>query len=440
MKRSICCILPLIALAPSLAPAQVNDGDYVLCENDTNAGVMIHNVYRIERVSGAVTSIHTVPPSTTVLPNWITMARDNLRMMVSFSNITTLASPHGLTYLDRTGAVTSTVTTNWSAHNTRVRDNGQLLWNSIAIGGGPPVTNTVTATNDAAGALTTLVSGFPATATIVNGCEIEDSGLFAVAAQGTPPAGYNSICSLSGTVITTFSGYGLYNTVDYNDHDGNIYGTEFGLPGNAAAFGGTLWRTSPSGTITSVAGGLAYDRMNAIEVMQTGQLLVGSRHNLFEMDTAGNITRTLTYQVDRLHAVTGATVYGSNRLQLDTSGGTAPGAVIGVRVSVRHADAPGQTYVLAPSLYMRPTTLLPNGELLDLFPDSLTLVAMTGLFSSVFQNFVGTLDGSGNASASIRLPTNLQAGTQLRLFIAGVVLRPNGSVVAVTETEGVTLN
>jgi hypothetical protein len=297
----------------------------------------------------------------------------------------------------------------------------------------------VTATNDAAGALTTLVSGFPATATMVNGCEIEDSGLFAVAAQGNPPAGYNSICNLSGTVVTTFPGYGLYNTVDYNDHDGNIYGTEFGLPGNAAAFGGTLWRTNPNGTITSVNGGLAYDRMNTIEVMQTGLLLVGSRHNLFEMDTSGSIIRTLPFQVDRLHAATGATVYGNNRLQLDTSAGTSPGSIIGIRISVRHPEAPGSTYVLAPSLYMRPSSLLPNGELVDLFPDSLTLVAMTGLLNSVFVNFFSTLDANGNASAQIRVPASMQPGMNLRLFIAGVVLRPNGSTIAVTETEGVTL-
>jgi hypothetical protein len=127
MKRSICGFLPLIALIASLAPAQINDGDYVVTENDTNVGVMIHNVYSINRISGAVTTLHTVPPSTTVLPNWITMARDNLRLMVSFSNVSTLAAPHGLTYLDRTGAVSTTLTASssgtrsWAAEALRSR-------------------------------------------------------------------------------------------------------------------------------------------------------------------------------------------------------------------------------------------------------------------------------------------------------------------------------
>jgi hypothetical protein len=165
------------------------------------------------------------------------------------------------------------------------------------------------------------------------------------------------------------------------------------------------------------------------------------------MDTAGNILRTLPWQVDRLHAVTGATVYGSNRLQLDTSGGTAPGNTVNMKVAIRNPAFNGGTYILAPCLSMRPGVQLPGGDYVDLNTGDALFLAYF-IFGAgngtIFRNLTGALNGSGESPSGasgpqIVIPADLPPGTGVRLIVSGLALGSGGALAGI-EGEGFTLN
>jgi len=420
------CVLLLLATASAQPLPPVADKDYVICENITQ------NVYAMTP-TGVVITLYTAPTSTTITANWVAMARNNRDVLLTFFT----GAPYGLSVLTPGGTV-ATYATTWRADNIRLLDDRRLLWNGTTVTG-PALTNAAMATDDVAGTPVILVSGMPTT--VLNGAENEDTGLWAFSSQGTSPAGGLTEADIAAGMIvrTLATGLAQVNTVDFNRHDGNFYATEFGSVANPASAEGAVYQVTPAGAITTIASGLALDRVNSMEVMQDGNLLIGSRHNVLIMNTAGTVLSTLPFQVNRSFPATGATVYGSNRLQLDTTGGTTPGSGVGVRVSFRAAAAANGTYVLAAALSERPGLVI-GSEILDLQPDILTLLVLGGALPTVFQNFAGALDAAGDNVPPIlvQIPATLPSGLNLRVFIAGVAVG-GAQIVGVTETEAFTI-
>lgn len=95
------------------------------------------------------------------------------------------------------------------------------------------------------------------------------------------------------------------------------------------------------------------------------------------------------------------------------------GSTIGQTIPLDlNAPTAGATYMLLPTLL--PGMIgLPNGWFSPIVPDSLTAAApaLPGIFSS----FVGTLDGSGKATAKLIVP-NIPALAGVAVYISGVVL------------------
>jgi hypothetical protein len=329
MKRTagLCLLLLLLATAASAQPLPpVADKDYVICENITQ------NVYAMTP-TGVVVTLYAAPASTTITANWVTMARNNRDVLLTFF----AGAPYGLTVLTPGGSV-ATYATTWRADNIRLLDDRRLLWNGNT-GTGPALTNAAMATDDVVGNPVILVANMPAT--VLNGAENEDTGLWAFSSQAIVPAGIVTEADLAtGMIVRTIAmGLGQVNTIDFDRHDGNFYATEFGSLANPSGAEGTVYQITPAGAVSSIATGLIIDRVNSVEVAQDGNLVIGSRHNVLIMNTAGTVLSTLPFQTNRSFPATGVTVYGSNRLQLDTSGGTTPGSGVGVRVSFRTAAA-----------------------------------------------------------------------------------------------------
>ena len=95
------------------------------------------------------------------------------------------------------------------------------------------------------------------------------------------------------------------------------------------------------------------------------------------------------------------------------------GPTLGQTVSLDlYAPTAGAMYLLLPSL--TPGMIgLPNGWFSPVVPDNLTAAAPA--LPSLFANFVGTLDGSGKATAKLVVP-NIPALAGVAVYIAGVVL------------------
>ena len=97
--------------------------------------------------------------------------------------------------------------------------------------------------------------------------------------------------------------------------------------------------------------------------------------------------------------------------------------------------AGGKQYALAASLARRPGIgPFPNGEYLNLdATDPLFYLSAVGALPSVFQNFQGTLDPLGNASAQVNIPA-LPPNLGITVFVAGIIYDPT-AIIQVTNTH-----
>jgi hypothetical protein len=130
-------------------------------------------------------------------------------------------------------------------------------------------------------------------------------------------------------------------------------------------------------------------------------------------------------------AATCIEIYGSRSLVCNQTSRTS----VKVNVQSRVPSAAGRSYALAASFARRPGLEMPNKEWLHLDTTGplFLLSALNLLPSSIFQNFRGTLDPFGNATADVTIPPPL-AGTGIPIFMAGVIYDSTG-VIQVTNTH-----
>jgi hypothetical protein len=432
------CVTALAALLAVALPAgragsQLGPGDIVVTYRDmaTSGGRTI----RLDPTGGRVTTlVDKFPaPSTGLLGNWVEMGPANRDVWVAHDD----GTQGSMFVLSPAGTVSTAHALAWRTDCFRFTDDGGITWS----GYGGAFTDRLMRTDRSFGNLTTLVSGLPSLS--LSHQEIEDTGNHVVAFQSTSPlGGVAEVDTRRGVVVKSLTGLGFTNAVDYLKGAGKVYAVEFGAPGQPSATAGSLFEIDlGAGTVATLidartAAGAAVDRLNWIACTRDAHLLLGARHRIFRYDPASRmIVKTWTYEADRSQAVTGATVYGSRPLVLDTSGGTRPGGSVGVTVGFPHARAPGASYYLACSLGLRPGIRL-GAEILDLAFDALFFISANNLAPGMFQSFQGTLDGSGRAAASVEIPA-LATLDGLRVYVGAVAVIDRAVVVG--NSEGFTV-
>jgi len=440
MKYGLAALLALTLFA-GLAPAQLVPGDLIITWVDTDASSPTANLgftYQVNPNTNAVTTL-LVPSQTVGSGNWVQMAPNNRDVVVAYQLSTGVG---GLYTVDQTGGVASSISLTWRTDGFRFLDDGGMSWSVINTGNA--YTNRLIRTDQNVMNLTTLygnASTVTIPATSLSHVEVEDNGTFAATNQSTTGTGGITVVDIATeTVTASVSGLNLVNTVEFNATTGKLYATEFAAPGNTAAQVGSLYEFDPNtlalSTLISVS--TVTDRLNWLEATRDGNLLLGARHKVFKYDLNSNsITQTWTFEVNRLKAITGGTVYGAQPLSVDTSGGTAPGSSVPINLNFPQNNAPTAAYFLAASLNMRPGLPIGSDVLnLNAAGDPIFFPSATGLLPTVFQNFQGQLDGGGAATASLNIP-NIAGLLNIRVFIGGVALI--GGTPVVTNVDGLTI-
>jgi len=177
---------------------------------------------------------------------------------------------------------------------------------------------------------------------------------------------------------------------------------------------------------------------NGMRFNQDGTAWVLSQHNmnasLYKIDDSGKVITIIPVTGFNTAGATGIEVYGSRKLVCNQQGKT-----VSIRLSSRRPGDANQQYVLACSFNRRPSwspcLQFPNGEYLFLdSQDVLFFLTTQNLLPSIFGNFRGTTDGSGNANATVAIPSGL-SGTGVTIFVAGAIFSVQHGVHTVTNTH-----
>lgn len=126
-------------------------------------------------------------------------------------------------------------------------------------------------------------------------------------------------------------------------------------------------------------------------------------------------------------------VYGSRRIACEGSG--APGTSVRVRLASRRSDDALAPYRLAASFSRHLALDFGIGDRLNLTPDPLFYLSVSGRAPGIFRRFSGSTDVNGNATASIEIPPTLPAGLGLPIYVGGIITDHRGRVQTVTNVH-----
>jgi len=351
-------------------------------------------------------------------------------------------------------------------------NNTDLVFTRVGLGG-TPLSDLVNLQPN--GAQTTLAH-FPAFGP--DGYELDHDGKWVLSAKMYPTSPRQSfVCGVDhvSRTITTFTS--LTTTTYFNEM--TIDRDPGSMPYAVATCclngtnGPEILKTDRKGTIVTLVGGSNLNNWYAIELdPRTGDYIGQIDSHIIRMDNKTGKWTTLTaffgngikIMQDDTAWLAGATstnrtflrydlsqnalltiipspspwslmsveVYGSRPLVCNQKTSTT----VTVNVQSRHPLAGGKLYALAASLARRPGIgPFPNGEYLNLdTTSSLFYPSALGALPSIFQNFQGTLNSSGNAGAQVNIPKVLPY-LGITVFVAGVIFGPKLGVIQVTNTH-----
>jgi len=424
-------LLLLVSFIAGAAAAQPQHGDLVLTASPWN-GYQGFTGYVNPAHPGTLTTLVTAPRYSA--DNWVRMAPGNRDLVVARNSWATQPQPSDLVVVRPDGGQTTlagfgTVMT----HGFELDHDGRWI---VATGSYPgnPIRNHLFGVEHATGAVTTYFS--LNTTTTFNELVIDrDPGvnLPYTIVTAYPESSIGPLvlsADRSGTVATVEAGSTIrqYFAIELHPRTGDYIVDE--LPGTIAS------RTKAwAQTILTFFGG------NAIKIGQDDFAWIAYGGSGVPVPPGGMV---LKYDLTRNAVVslfstglplgyyfTGIDVYGSRTLVCNQSAST-----VAVKVQSRHPLAGGQQYVLAASLGRRPGMgPFPCGDYLDLdTTDHLFWVSALGAWPSVFRNFQGRLDMSGNASARVDIPATLPPNLGVTVFVAGIIFDTAG-VIQVTGTH-----
>ncbi len=148
---------------------------------------------------------------------------------------------------------------------------------------------------------------------------------------------------------------------------------------------------------------------------------ISSTGRLHEVTAGGVFLKTFTLPVLGA-APTSILIHGER--SLSTSGKAAPGSTFHFHLSTRRPADRGKVFILTLSRASHPPVQLSDGRRIDLHFDFLAFNVLLGNLAPFLGggSNIANLDGNGNASARLTLPTYFPSGTGLRLFAAFAVL------------------
>jgi hypothetical protein len=228
----------------------------------------------------------------------------------------------------------------------------------------------------------------------------------------------------------------LVESLELHPRSGDYLAT-FSFPFPAPIPPGGIGLISKTGKMT----GLNHGRATAARITQDDHVwLIGGGSpslTITKFDLSQNATvKTIPLNVAPTAAsMTGIEIYGYRKLAC-TGTYVYPGFVQKkIQLQSRKPGDGNKTYALACSRARRPGVLLGNGEWLDLdTTDPLFKVSALDLAPSIFQDFRGTTDSNGNATAYVNIPSTLPANNGITIFVAGVIYDATG-VQTVTNTH-----
>lgn len=198
-------------------------------------------------------------------------------------------------------------------------------------------------------------------------------------------------------------------------------------------FSSTLVRISTGLAVTTlrsfpqVVSGLRVDQDGTLLVYETPR---NGPHAIERLSPAGIVLKTYPLPAN-VGLIYDFEIYGSRRLRV--SGRGTPGATVNIVLqSLRPGDG-GRSYHFAASLGRHPGHQFPAGRL-NLAADSLFFLTAANAVPAVFVNFAGQTSATGQATASIRVPANLPSGSNIPIFVAGIIFDSSG-VRTVTNTH-----
>jgi len=155
----------------------------------------------------------------------------------------------------------------------------------------------------------------------------------------------------------------------------------------------------------------------------TGEFLVGGFNQtngslLFRYDATANTITSMVVMKHAAQASFGASVALVGSRNLSTMKPAGPGQKLTLRVS--SLNGAGRSYLAALSFGFRPGITV-GGRTIYLNPDALFYFSLSG---GVFQNFVGILDGNGEAFPTVQIP-NIPALSGQRIYASAVTVVQN---------------
>jgi len=474
MRKVLLGVLAL-TLAAGLLPAQPSDGDVIVGQfRDPNTP----NSYGPGSILGVVPSsgkIYTIASSFTKLgtvimgPNWIEMGSDNKNFMVGAipAGATPTAIGNGIYFMSvnaSTGAVIKTLvadTTAGVSYCNAFDLDGDGTW---ILGGG---TRLFSFDENSSTYKTLFTVASPVST--VNGLTMDpalpkgDIAMISFASNATTTP--NLIEADRNGVISTISTYAPFYgaAVDVDYSTGDYICAGFGVSAYNAA-GEEYMRVAKNGAVTTLnypansvrlfrANGLyidqqhmswvlAYD-LTGVSVPVPTSLQPSLVCSLFKMDLQGTFITMYNYSSTLTRnnfAASGVTEYGSRHTVCNGSG--RPGSSVLVKFSSRKVGDAGKAYQLAAAFGYTNGIKFANGEFLDLSFDVLFFVSANNLLPAIFKNFSGFLDRSGEAKATVDVPTFLPPALGIPIYISGVVIDPRapGGISTVGNTHWFTLN
>lgn len=155
----------------------------------------------------------------------------------------------------------------------------------------------------------------------------------------------------------------------------------------------------------------------------TGEFLVtgflqSTGNLLYRYDATANAITTM-HVLKSPQASFGGSVAIAGSRHISTLAPAGPGQTLKMRVS--SLNGPGRTYIAALSFGYRPGIVV-GGRTIHLNPDAMFFTSI--LAGGIFQNFVGVLDGVGEAFPSVQIP-NLPGLSGLRLYASAITVVQN---------------
>jgi len=442
----IALILTATVLSGANTPAQPQDGDLIVPVIRNSKDVLALDLSR-----GLWSTLFS---HTAATPNerlcCVRMARDNTSVIVGTGPIVGWQPPASLLSVDvHLRAATTLLTMRNSAIFGFELDADGWIVGGYAQGAGNYVWFLDDITSPGSFVLTTLAAfpqsggnGLLTDLTIARGQPLSSKGPYVLSMQNTQLNAFvprllratrtGVITTIIATSVSTlFSPLNALNAVEVDPVSGDFLTCDFG---------GHVCRVKADGSSVTTLYSVPPMPMKFDDARFTQDGLVwvalsAAPPRLFKMDMTGAVItmHVVPTQSSALEYVKGIEIYGSRKItcaQRSTN--------VSVRLKSQRTGDANRPYFLACSFNRRPPApckclRFPGGDYLFLdYNDPLFWTSFLGLAPHVFQNFQGTTDAFGAATATINVRPQIPAWN-ITIFVAGVILNPGGPTVTNTH-------